>query len=361
MLIPRRVEGLARLGSRRRLGVGDGNRDDQHKTTDPPHRHSPLGRPCGPAGNRLWRRPHRVTSLSVSYTSDNAVRNALIDVATLLRQSSGGMVTLEVAAEQSPPGEVVMAPEGQHSVNMTNLAAVAESYLPLGAFEAPYMFRNLDHFSQTMDSPLGKRLLDDGMRRAEMRILDVWALGVREVTLRDTPASTVEGFSQVKLRVPPAIMFVEGARALGAQPTTMSLDDVYTALRTGTVDGQENALATIKLRDFQHVCRYLVLTHHKIGTVVPALPDSVWETIPAAHQDLILAAFRQGRDRNIRYIREEESRLVSEFEAEGMQTLRPDLDPFRARARMICAGTAAYGGIRWRPRYRGSAGRPAPL
>ena len=277
----------------------------------------------------------RVVHLYVSYSVDTAVRLALLDVADLLAVRSRGRIQLDVATEELPREETPVTPRDAYSINLRNLESISQSYLPLSAFEAPYMFRDLNHFSETMDSPLGQNLLAEGMRHSRERVLGVWSLGVREVTLKNTPATTPAAFSQIKLRVPAGIMFVEGARALGCQPTTMSLDDVYTALRTGIIDGQENALPTIKLKELHTICRYLILTHHKVGTVVPSMPDSVWQLIPPRHQRVILEAFREGRERNIQYIQQEENRLIQEFTAAGMTVVSPDLTPFRRRARHI--------------------------
>jgi len=232
------------------------------------------------------------------------------------------------------PETELEAPDG-FLISHDTFGKLALSYAPLDAFEAPYMFRDARHFYQTIDSPLGKRLLRESTRKTKMQILDVWQLGVRHVTLRDHPAQTPAEFATVKLRVPPGAMSVASARALGAQPTTMAIEDVWTALQTGIIDAQENALATIRHREFDEVCQYLVLTGHKMGTIVPVMSDSLWQLVTPGNQELILRAFREGRDVNDRELAADERKLIAEFQARGMRVIRPDVRPFRRRAKRI--------------------------
>ncbi len=277
-------------------------------------------------------RPGRV-ELYTNYRRDVSVTAALRHVAQALRTESGGRVTLSVPLEEPTQEERRQTAKRALLVELTTTQGLSRSYPPLGAVDAPYMFRDLEHFDAVMESELGRELVAEGQRRAEIQILDVWVLGVRQVTLRDRAATTPEGFSGVKLRVPPGPMFVEGARALGAQPTTMALDDVYTALRIGTVDGQENGLAAIKLRRLNEVCRYLIMTHHMIGTSVPCIADSVWEQIDPEAQSLIRRCFREAKAVNRAALLQEEREIIREMEHGGMIVLRPNLDPFRRRAR----------------------------
>ena len=257
---------------------------------------------------------------------------ALMHVSRLLEERTGGRILLTVKAATPIANQFATIVESDRELAMTGPGDFAEFYPPLSALEAPYMFRDVDHFRRTVRGPIGREMIRESERLSKRHIMDVWLQGVRQVTLRDRPATTPEQFGTIKLRVPGSIMFVEAAKVLGALPTTMTFSNVYVALRAGVVDGQENPLPTIKATGFHEPCKYLVLTGHMIGAILPYMGQRLWNTLSPEDQETLTGAFREGGEYNRRIIEEEERRLVAEFERGGMTVLRPDVRPFRARA-----------------------------
>jgi TRAP-type transport system periplasmic protein len=264
--------------------------------------------------------------------AEQPMHRALLLVRESLKSRSDGRISLLVEGLKSIPNHIDIVAESDHDVAMVSMAGLAAYSPPLAAFEAPYMFRDVEHFYKTVGGPIGRELLGEAERRSGLHVIDVWHQGLRQVTLRDTPASTPAEFGRIKLRVPGSTMFVEAARALGALPTTMSFGNVYVALRSGIVDGQENPLPTIRAMRFNEVCKYLVLTGHMVGTIVPVIGARLWMALSEGDRGIISAAFAEGGLGNRGIIAVEEERLVSEMAAGGMVVLRPDVEPFRRRA-----------------------------
>jgi TRAP-type C4-dicarboxylate transport system substrate-binding protein len=274
-------------------------------------------------------RPVRILLREGVVPAGQPVYRTLLKAGEVLSGRTGGRIRFSFVPASA---DIDSSSQTVCMLSMPSVNGLAEYYRPLGVLEAPYMFRDLDHFYHAIDSPIGRRLLREAEQRAEQHVLDVWHLGVRQVTLRDRPATTPDEFGFVKLRVPPALMSVEVARVLGALPTTITFQDIFVNLRAGTVDGQENPLPTIKAMGFDALCRYLVLTNHVIATTLPTLANYQWAKLSPNDRDLVIQAFRDVRNYNRLLIAEQERRLVAEFERGGMIVLRPEIEPFRRRA-----------------------------
>lgn len=263
---------------------------------------------------------------------------ALLRVAELLESRTNGRITMTVIALLPVPGQMEDIRAGSREIGMTGAQGVADFFPSFAVFEAPYVFRDLDHFSAMIRSPIGQRILRESEDASNIHVLDVWHQGVRQVTLRNIPAQTPAEFGNVKLRIPGAVMFVEAAKVLGALPTTMAFENVNLGLRSGIIDGQENPLPTIKAMGFQEHCKYLVLTNHIVGVILPVINGDYWRELSPDDQDIITQAFREGGEYNRRIIEEEEARLVEEFADQGMIVLHPDLTVFRERAERTWLG-----------------------
>lgn len=274
-------------------------------------------------------RPIKIFLMEETVPKGQPTYRTLLKVGEVLKRRTDGRIQfafLPIGTDVDSSSQTVCM------LSMPSINGLAEYYRPLGALEAPYMFRDIDHFYRAIDSPVGQRLIREAEPRAEQHVLDVWLLGVRQVTLRDRPATTPDEFGFIKLRVPTALMAVEVAKVLGALPMTIEFKDVYVNLRAGTIDGQENPLPTIKTMGFNRLCRYLVLTNHVIATTVPALSDHHWAKLSPEDRAIVKQAFRDMRIYNRLLIDEQERRLVEELQGEGMVVLRPELAPFRRRA-----------------------------
>ncbi|MEC8041785.1 MAG: TRAP transporter substrate-binding protein DctP, partial [Pseudomonadota bacterium] len=154
-----------------------------------------------------------------------------------------------------------------------------------------------------------------------------------QVNLRQSPddlkVMTPADLAGVNLRMPGTEAWQFLGKALGAAPTPMAFSEVYTALSTGAVDGQDNPLPTVVDAKFYEVTNQIVLTSHLVDLNYIAIGKGVWDGMSADQQAMVQkaadAAAESGRQKQL----EKESNLVAFLKDQGMTIYEPDLAAFR--------------------------------
>lgn len=209
-----------------------------------------------------------------------------------------------------------------------------EAQLPeYGVFSAGYVFRDPEHMLKVFNGPIGAEFARKVADRMDVVILATGYLGTREVGLRAVKnVKTPEDFSGVKLRMPPGAAFQTLARAMGVTPVAMPITEVYLALQTGAIDGQDNPANLTRDWKFDEVTREMVLTDHTVQPVFFAMAKPVFDRLtPAQQETLKAAAMEAAATEAARTIADEKAALEA-FGKAGIVISRPDLAPFRANA-----------------------------
>jgi TRAP-type C4-dicarboxylate transport system substrate-binding protein len=133
----------------------------------------------------------------------------------------------------------------------------------------------------------------------------------------------------MKLRVPPAPLFLMFTKSVGANATPIAFAEVYLALQQGTVDGQENPLPTIQSGKLFEVQKYLVLTGHIITPRLVIINDGAWQKMKESDRAVAQAAIRRAAAWNDREILSQEAGLADTFKKGGMIVIEPDVESFR--------------------------------
>ena len=198
----------------------------------------------------------------------------------------------------------------------------------LGIGEAPYLWRDIDHMNKVMDGAVGDELRDELLKGRGLRILTVFYYGKRHLTANRAVMrpDEMKGF---KLRTPQVPVIMEMARAWGATPTPMNISELYMALKTGVVDGQENPTPTINGFKFFEAQKYIMLTEHIITPLPMIINERVWRSLGPENQTLFLAAAQEARDLNNKLMLEQEDGFLESFKKAGMTVVKPDLEAFR--------------------------------
>jgi TRAP-type C4-dicarboxylate transport system substrate-binding protein len=127
--------------------------------------------------------------------------------------------------------------------------------------------------------------------------------------------------------------------ALGATATPMAFGEVYLALKTGTIDGQDNPLPTVRAAKFYEVTKQIVMTDHLVDAIFIAIASKAWNAMSAAQrQKLKAAADAAARYNNENRIKEE-AQLVDFFKQQGLQVTTPDRDAFRKHVQEAYLGS----------------------
>lgn len=147
-----------------------------------------------------------------------------------------------------------------------------------GLFEMPYLVKDREHMKKIEEAVVWPTLAP-AAEKVGYKMLAVWENGFRNITNNLRPITIPEDLSGVKLRTPSGEWRVKMFQAYGANPTPMSFSEVFTALQTGVVDGQENPLTQIYTGKFQEVQDYLSMTGH-VYTPAYVLVGRSWEKLP---------------------------------------------------------------------------------
>jgi tripartite ATP-independent transporter DctP family solute receptor len=166
------------------------------------------------------------------------------------------------------------------TADMALPSTVMSSVVPeFGLFEMPYLVKSRDHMKKIEDEVVWPTLAPAAEAKV-YKLLAVWENGFRHITNHIRPINTPEDLSGIKLRTPSGEWRVKMFQAYGANPTPMSFSEVFTALQTGVVDGQENPLTQIYSAKFQEVQDYLSMTGHVYTPAYVLVGKNRWESLP---------------------------------------------------------------------------------
>jgi len=216
-----------------------------------------------------------------------------------------------------------------------------ESQVPaVGLLGVPYMIKDLDHLYAIHDSDIGQEIYDLVVEELGIRPLTSMYLGARQLNLSssvkriETPAD----LAGVNLRVPDADAWIQMGRALGANPTPVAFSELYLALETGTVDGQDNPLSTTINAAFYEVTGQVALSNHLINDVWPTINEAKWQSLDAELQAAIVDAWEEARAFGTAIALENEANAVAFLESEGLEVYTPDVNAFREHVLAIYLG-----------------------
>ncbi len=196
------------------------------------------------------------------------------------------------------------------------------------AVTLPYVARDFDHLRRMFDSEFGQGVREEMLTKFSWRALDTWYNGTRETT-SNRPLNSIADFKGLKLRVPNAKPNLNYAKLSGASPTPMAFSEVYLALQTNAVDGQENPLPTIKTMKFYEVQKNLAMTNHIVNDQMVIISDSTWQKLSDEEKNIVQKAVKKAGEAHTATVKKQEAELVSFFEKEGVNVTYPDLAPFR--------------------------------
>ena len=196
-----------------------------------------------------------------------------------------------------------------------------------------YLFRDADHMKKVFKSDVGKEFIKMAKDQLGIQIITPVYFGARNVNLKsDKQIKTPADLQGVKLRMPPGEFWQFLGESLGANPTPVAYAELYTALQTGTVDGQDNPLVSSKLMKFDEVTSQFVLTRHVIGYDVMAIRSKIWNAMKPEQQARFQAAADKAMDDNTAKFISQEADVIAYFKKEGKKVYEPDQDAFRAFA-----------------------------
>lgn len=191
----------------------------------------------------------------------------------------------------------------------------------------PYVIRDFEHLQRVVAGEYGKNI-DEKMNKLGIKVLGVGYYGTRQTT-SNVPINSIDDLKGIKLRVPNVDFLIDYADAVGATATPVAFQEVYLALSTNQVDGEENPLPTIDTMKFYEVQKYIALTNHFIASQAIIINDDLWNTLSDKERNIVQEAVRVSNEYLTREIKKQEQELIAVFESRGLTVTRPDTKPFR--------------------------------
>ena len=197
-------------------------------------------------------------------------------------------------------------------------------------FTAGYIVRDPAHQQKVFNGSIGTELFKAVSEKMEVTPLSTVYLGTRQVNLREARnVKTPADLKGVKLRMPGSKEWLFLGEALGATPTPLAFGEVYLGLKTGTIDGQDNPLPSVRAAKFYEVTKQIVLTSHLVDGIFIAISNKAWGSMTAAQKQKVKAAAEAASAYNNENRIKEEGQLADFFKQQGLQVTTPDVDAFR--------------------------------
>jgi len=235
--------------------------------------------------------------------------------------------------------EVEAIARGNLEMHIASAQEMAQYIPEFSIFTAGYVHQDAYHQVRVFNDPLMTNFKKKAEDEMGVKLLSVMYLGRRHVNLRQSKdklnVKTPADLKGINLRMPGTDSWQFLGKALGASPTPLAFTEVYTALQTGAVDGQDNPLPTVVDKKFYEVTKQIVLTSHLVDLNYIALSKATWDGLTQEQQVMVQAAADAAAEYGRVNQLKQEKELVSFLEGEGLAIYEPNQSSFRERVQSM--------------------------
>ena len=229
--------------------------------------------------------------------------------------------------------EVPALQRGNLEMSTMTTFEVAQQVPELGYYNRGYLFRDYAHMRRVFDGAIGGEFRQAVSAKMGIEILATHYLGTRQVGLRQRrEVAGPADLAGMKMRMPAGPEWLLLGRTLGVSPVPMGMPEVYLALKTGTIDGQENPLSIFSAAKLYEVSEQVVLTGHMLQPVFFALTKPVWDALDTRQRDVLEQAAKSSAGWGDAARVADETTIVDAIKTRGLTVTTPDLASFRASA-----------------------------
>ena len=215
-----------------------------------------------------------------------------------------------------------------------------------GVYDLPFLFNNEKEADAVLDGPFGQKLADKLQEKGLVGLV-YWENGFRNLTNTKRPVAKMEDMQGIKLRVMQNPVYIDMFNSFGANAVPLPFSELFTALETKTVDGQENPVNTIQSSKFYEVQKYLSITKHVYSPWIVLASKKWWDGLSADEKKAIQEAAVASRDFERKDSREASVKAIDFLKEKGMQVSvvsDTELARMREKAKPAFDKFAAEGG-----------------
>lgn len=278
--------------------------------------------------------------VTLVYAEVNPLDTIVGQMATAFKEKveelSGGKIAIDIQASGVLGSENDVLDTmlgGGGTIDMSRISAFALTSYGVEKsvlLSIPYTFVNRDHFWNFANSDLAPEfLMEPHDNNLGVRGLFYGEEGFRHFfTVKEI--SGLEDLKGMKLRVSNDPIMNGMVQGLGANPTVVSFNELYSALQTGVVDGAEQPIANYKSNAFQEVAPNLILDGHTLGAVQVIITDEAWDKLTEEQQNILMEAGKVASQFNRTISEEAENKVLEELKADGINVVEvPDIKPWQ--------------------------------
>jgi TRAP-type transport system periplasmic protein len=270
---------------------------------------------CGAAGAADEVKARSIKFAFVN-TADSAHGVGAKKFAEVVARKSDGKLGIKLYPGGALGGEVVIASAmqgGTVEMSMMGPGLLTGMDKEFGVFDTPFLFDNFKEVDAALDGPVGKKLLDKLPTKGLVG-LSYWDHGFRIITNSKRPIEKVEDLQGLKVRVQQIPVFIEAFNALGSNAVPMPFPELYPALETKAVDGQENPFISVEVTKFYEVQKYATTTRHAYSPLLVLASKKFWDQLSEAERKILQDAATE--------VKTYERQVSREMDAKAMQTLK---------------------------------------
>jgi tripartite ATP-independent transporter DctP family solute receptor len=296
--------------------------------------------------------PEFTLKLGDDLPADHPLNVRLNEAIKQIAERSGGRLAIQLFPNNQLGGDTDMVSQLRSGAlqMMTISGGILSTLVPVvGIYNLPFAFANYDQVWATMDGALGN-FLRSKLDGVGLHALDKqWDNGFRQITSSARKVEKPSDLQGFKIRVPISPLWLSMFKALGAAPTPINFSEVYSALQTHVVDGQENALSLIETAKLFEVQKYVALTNHIWDSFFLLVNKRVWQRIPNELQKILADSINAAALAERRDLVELDANLQAKLAQQGMEFTHPDHTAFREA--LVKAGFYAE----WKRKYEDQA------
>ncbi len=237
-----------------------------------------------------------------------------------VEKASGGKMKIRAvgAAALGPDNQMQQALiGGAQEMMVGSTATLVGITKEMALWDTPFLFNNAKEADAILDGPIGQKVIDKLQEKGLVGLV-YWENGFRNLTNSKRSVNKMEDLDGIKLRVMPNDVYLESFKILGANAIPLAFSELFSALETKTVDGQENPYNTILSSKFYEVQKYLSVTNHVYSPWIMTASKKWWDQLSKDEKKVLQDAAIASREFERKDTRAEAAKAVAALKEKGM-------------------------------------------
>lgn len=264
---------------------------------------------------------NKVMKIGSVNAKDRSLTKGMVKFGEIVEKETNGAIKVQVYSDGVLGGDrqtlegLQMGTIHGTTVSTGPIAAFAPRF---DAFDLPFLFKDKATAFKVVDGPIGQEVLKD-LEKVGMIGFCYWENGFRNLTNNKRDVKTIDDIKGLKIRTLESKVHVETWKTLGANPTPMAFNQLYSALEQGVVDGQENPYGNITANKFYEVQKYLTNTRHVYNASPFIVSKKFWDTLSDKEKEIVKKAALEARDYQRQLNEKEDQDSLAELKAKGVK------------------------------------------